>query len=275
MAGNLGVNATWGQVDWAGFVLQHLREQSVLLQMGATLVPVVGRQRHYPRSLTDGQAVWVAEGAPIPSSAPTGDDIVLTPKKLANVVTLSNEAIDDAAVGELDQVGQALTRAVATAVDAAAFSNAAATATTPAGLLNYAIPAQTGGVADVDSFLSAIGTIEGVGGVPNAIVMNPADKTSLTLVKEAAGWERPLLQPDPTLGGRYSIGGAPIWSTSKMAATKSLICQASEVVVGIRRDISVAFSTDSAFTSDSTVARVTFRADWAWNDVRGAVLVGP
>src|SRR3954454_24096266 len=117
----LGVNATWGAEDWAKFVLDHLSTQSVLLRAGARLIPVRGRVAHIPRVLSDGTATWTAEGGEIDSAAPDGDTLDLGPQKLANVVSLSNESIEDAPVNELDAVGNALTRSVATAIDAKAF----------------------------------------------------------------------------------------------------------------------------------------------------------
>src|SRR3954463_14164828 len=100
----LGVNATWGREDWAAFVLDHLGTQSVLLRAGARLIPVRGRVAHIPRVLSDGTATGVAEGEEIDSSPPDGDTLDLTPKKVANVVSLSNESIEDAPVSELDAV---------------------------------------------------------------------------------------------------------------------------------------------------------------------------
>src|SRR4051794_30389016 len=136
----VGVNATWGQQEWAQFVLDHLSAQSVLLRTGARLVPVRGRVAHIPRVLSDGTATWTAEGDEIGSSPPPGDTPDPAPTKLANVVSLSNESIEDAPVNELDGVGNALPRSVATAIDARAFGNPAATAIEPAGLRSLAIP---------------------------------------------------------------------------------------------------------------------------------------
>ena len=125
---NLGINTTWGREEWAAYVLEHLAVESVLLRAGVRALPIAGRVAHLPRTLTDGAATWTAEGEEIASGAPTGDQLVLTPKKLANVVSLSSEAIADAPVNELDAVGSALTRSVATSIDTRAFGTAAATA---------------------------------------------------------------------------------------------------------------------------------------------------
>lgn len=269
----LGVNATWGREDWANYVLEHLTTASVLLRAGARLVPVRGRIAHIPRTLTDGTATWTAEGAEIASNAPTGDQLVLTPKKLANVVSLSRESIEDAPVSELDAIGNALARSVAQAIDARGFGALAATATEPAGLRNYAIPAQTGGV-NIDNVIRAVGTVESFGAIANAIFVNPTDLTTLRLVKESTGSNKPVLQPDLQAGGAERIAGAIVYPTPNLPAGTAIVGDAGQIVVGVRRDIEVAFSADAKFTSDSVAARVTARADWGWNDIRGAVAIG-
>ncbi len=266
----LGLNATHGQDDWAAFVLNNLAAASVLLRAGARLVPVRGRVVHIPRVLTDGTATWTAEGAEIASSAPTGDQLVLTPKKLANVVSLSRESVEDAPVDELDAVGNALTRSIATAIDSRAFGAAVATATEPAGLRSYAIPAQTGGV-NLDNIIRATGTVASYGAVASAAFLNPGDLTTLRLAKDAQG--RPLLQPDLQAGGAERVAGALIFPTPNLPAGVALVGDARQIVVAVRRDIEVAFSGDAKFTADSIAARVTARVDWAVNDIRGLVAI--
>ena len=79
--------------QWAAYVLEHLAAESVLLRSGATRINTEGRQAHVPRLLDDGTVVWVAEGSEIPSDCPEGDTLLLAPQKVANVCSLSNEAI--------------------------------------------------------------------------------------------------------------------------------------------------------------------------------------
>ncbi len=267
----LGINATWGAEEWATYVLEHLAVESALLRGGARFIPITGRQAHVPRTLTDGTAAWVPEGTEIPSSAPTGDELVLTPKKAANVVVLSRESVEDAPINELDAVGQALTRSVATALDLVAFSANAGTATTPAGLLSLALPAQTGGVANLDSYIRAQGTIQAIGGLPTVVYVNPTDLTALRLLKDSTG--RGLLEPDAQALGAQRAGGSLFIPTAALAAGTALVADPGQIVVGVRRDVEVAFSTDARFTADSIAARVTARLDLGVGDIRGLVKV--
>jgi HK97 family phage major capsid protein len=269
----LGTTAVWGEVEWGRFVFERLREESALARAGARVIPVRGRAITVPRLLADGVATWTAELAEINSDGPTGDTLTLTPKKAANVVTLSNESIRDAPVSELDEVGAAMARSVARRVDLTALSTDAATATSPPGLL-VGVQAQTGGINTVDQYIKALATIATVGGSGNVIFLNPADTLALQLLKQGTGSNVPLLQPDPTLPGRYSIGGAPIISTTAKVAGTALVADASTIVVAIGTDIQVSFSADAKFTADAVVARVVTRIDFAWSDIRGGVLIG-
>jgi HK97 family phage major capsid protein len=270
----LGLTATWGAQDWASYVLEHLSAQSVLLRAGARVVPVGGRIAHIPRVLTDGTATWTAEGTEIDSSAPTGDTLDLTPKKLANVVSLSRESVEDSPIGELDAVGIALTRSIATAIDVKAFSADAATALAPAGLRSVATDLPTAITAiTIDAIITAVGVVEAVGAIANAIFINPTDLTALRLVKTATGSNQPVLQPDLQAGGAERLAGAILYSTPGLPAGVALVGDAAQIVVGIRRAIEVAFSSDALFTADSIAARVTARADWGVNDERGLVLL--
>lgn len=260
-----GIAATWGAHEWANYVLQHLEHESVLLRSGATRIPVTGHAAHIPRLVNDGTPTWTAEGEEINSDCPDADTITLEPKKLANVCVLSNESIADASVGVLDQVGNALTRSIASKIDATAFSADAGTATTPAGLLSLALPGAVGD-PDLSGLLDGIGAVEAAGGVANAIYANPADLTALRKAILTGGF---LLGSDPSKPGVQTIGGAGLYAVPAIVAGTALIADAAQIVVGIRQDASVDFSTDAKFTADSVVARVVARVDWAVNDPAG------
>lgn len=268
----LGINSTWGQQEWASYVLQHLQVESVLLRAGARFLPVGGRVAHVPRTLTDGQASWVPEGTEIPSNAPTGDELVLTPKKLANVVSLSAESIADAPVSELDMVGSALTRSVATSLDVKAFSTDAATADAPAGLRSVAtaLPAAVGPI-NVDGILTSIGEVAKVGATANVVLINPDDATSLRLQKDAGGDY--VLEPNAQESGAERIGGAALLITPSLPVGTAIIGDMSQVVVAVRSDVSVDLSNEAKFTAHSVVARVVARMDFGVNDKRGLLIL--
>lgn len=263
-------SAVWGEEQWANFVLQHLSTESVLLNAGARRVNVSGKSMTIPRLLDDGDATWTAEGAEISSDAPDADTLTLTPKKLANVVSLSNESVSDASVDELNEVGRAMTRAAAKRMDLTAFDAAAASATRPAGLFSaaYTLPGTAADPTTLDPLLTAVGTIRGEGAQgPIAIFMAAADILTISLLKEQTGSNVPLLSVNAN--GRYEVGGAELWPTPGVVAGTALAAHVQQIVVGVSKSAEVRFSPHAAFTADSTVARIITRVDWSINDASG------
>ncbi len=245
---------------------------------GATRVTTDARVVHCPRLKVHPTAAWVAEMAPIPSDSGDADTLVLVPRKVANTLSLSSESIMDAAISELDAVGLAMVKGVAVQVDAAAFSNAAATSTTPAGLLSYALPGTgAGGKVDIDGILDAVGAIQGYGGVPDVAWMNPADITAIRKLK-ASGTGMYLLAPDgASVEGTPAtrVGRVAMLPTNGLAAGHALVAEARYVQLAVRKDAEVSFSSDAAFTNDAVVARVTMRVDWSIGDPSAFWLIGP
>jgi HK97 family phage major capsid protein len=121
-AGGLGAAITPEQ--WAGYVLEHLSSQSVVLASGATRVTTGQKVVHIPRVTADGSAAFYGELEEIGPGDPTGDELVLTPKKCAALTTLSDEAVSDSSPSVLDAVGTAMTRAVALVCDRAFLTGA-------------------------------------------------------------------------------------------------------------------------------------------------------
>ena len=130
-AGGLG-SAVSPEV-WAAYVLDHLSAASVVLASGATEIRTTNKQLHVPRVLTNGTAVWLDELEPIPEGAPTGDVLVLTPKKVATLANFSDEVVSDSSPSVLDTAGTAMTRAVALEADRAYFGGTGVWRTGPPG----------------------------------------------------------------------------------------------------------------------------------------------
>jgi hypothetical protein len=356
---------TWGQEEWSRSLLEALIRESALLNSPVTMIHTDAKVVHVPRLALHPTAGWTAELAELPSDAGQEDVIALTPRKIGNVVQLSNESIEDASVDVLNSMGRGMARGLSHALDATAFGNSAETATTPAGLLydqnvttvatlsaasgtsattslsiqgpdsvatpaggltmpladgasitvtdptgahnqtftlnaagadgdttltivsatpgyNYPIgstvtfgpgalaPDETvGGVIDVDAILDGVGSIEGFGGQANAIYLSAYDLTQLRKAK--ATTNQYLLAPGGQVGDLSQrpvemIAGAQCFVSPGITKGTVLVADSRFIQVAIRRDIEVAFSTENAFTSDSVVARVTARLDWALGD---------
>jgi HK97 family phage major capsid protein len=272
-----GLSTTFGREDWSTTLIEALILQSALLRAGASRINTDARVVHAPRLKVHPVAQWVAELSAIPSDSGDADTLVLVPRKVANVLNLSTESIEDASIDELDAVGQAMVKGVAVQVDAAAFSSNAATSTVPAGLLSYTLPGTgAGGTVTIDSILDGVGAIQGVGGEPDTVFLNPHDITALRKLKATTG--QYIVAPDAAdVEGQPAvrIAGCQLLPTNGLSAGHALIAQAKYVQVAIRRDATVDFSADAAFTSDAVVARVTMRIDFNIGDPNAFYLISP
>lgn len=266
-------SAELGRHDFAAYVLEHVSEAAVLLASGTRRIDITGAQAHVPRILNDGSATWVAEGQEIPSDAPDANEMVLVPKAVKNVVTLSNESIEDVEADVLESVGDALTRSVARALDLKAFSADAATAITPPGLLDLLSGVGSTGTVDVATIRARIAALMGVGANPNAVYVHSDDYQALDAETDNSG--RGLLVPDPTQPGAQMLGGARLYVAPLPAAGTAIIAEAQQIVVGVRKDASVEASPHARFTADSMVVRVVGRFDLDVNDPAGIDVIRP
>jgi HK97 family phage major capsid protein len=251
--------------SWAAYVLEHLSAQSVVLASGATRIDTPNRVVHVPRIKSDGTAAWWSELEVISTTEPTGDELVLTPKKVAALATLSDEVIADSSPSVLDAVGTAMTKAVALQADAGILTGAGGKA--PTGIYNQAGNHVVSAKITIDSLIEAAGKVAAVGGQATAAYLNPADHTALMLEKDAQ--KRPLLTPDYSGGPSSTIYGLALWRTPAITVGTALVCDPSQVVIAVRQDASVAVSADVNFTSDASVARVIARLDCGVNDPKG------
>ncbi len=270
------VSNTWGQEQWSQTLLEALIRESALLNSPVTTIRTDAKVVHVPRLSVHPSAAWVAELDDMSSDASnagTEDVLVLTPRKIGNVLLLSNEAIEDASIDVLNSLGTGMARGLSHAVDSTAFGTSAETSTTPAGLLHGLTPDFTPTETNVviDDLLDGIGLIEGNGGVANAIFLSSADLTAIRKQKASTGGQYLALPGgsvtgDITQPGVEMIGGARLFVSPGISAGTAVVADARFIQVAVRRDISVDFSSDAAFSQDAVVARVTARLDWIVGD---------
>ena len=253
---------------WQAYVLEHLSAQSVVLASGATRITTGQKAVHVPKVTSDGSASWYGELEEIDEDGPAGDELLMVPKKVAELVRLSNEVISDSDVSVLDAVGTAMTRAVALTADRAILNGAGGKE--PLGVYGQA-GQHVAGPIDIDTMVAAAGLIGGVGGTATAAYINPTDHTALMLLKDGNG--RPLLTPDFSGGPSSTVYGLTLWQTKGIAAGTALVADPAQIVVAVRNDPTVAVSSDAIFTADGSIARVIARLDCGVNDPSGLVSI--
>lgn len=267
-----GLGAAVTPEQWAAFVLDHLAHESVVLMAGATRIDTDSKTIHVPRLTDDGGVDWYDELEEITNDAPDGDDLKLTPKKIANLVRLSNESVGDSSPSVLDATGGAMLRAIALEADAAIFHTKGEKA--PVGIMDNSeaeLPSLPSEEVNYVGLVKGAGKVREAGGRPDAGFVSPSDYTTLQL--EEDGFNRPLLQA-VTDGPAPVIAGLSIYPTPALEAGEALVAEARQIVVAVRKDASVEFSTHAAFTSDGTTCRVIARLDAGVNDSDGLCVVG-
>ena len=256
--------------EWASFVLEALDNESVLLSSGATRVDTSNKIVHVPHFTDNGTADFYDELDQIGAGDPAGTDLELHPWKCAALTTLSREVVADSNAGILDQVGRAMTRAVALKMDEALFVGGGGGTIGPDGIMNYGGTLQNvnnAGTITYANIVTAGGSISAYGGRADSLYMNPADFTTLQLA--TAGDDRPLIQPDASQGAAATVAGYRVYPTPALGAGTALLAEAAQIVVAVRNDADVVFSEDSLFDYDAVQARVTARVDAGVADPNG------
>lgn len=261
-----------GAEQWASYVLTGLSRESVILASGARRIVTNAKSIHVP--VTGGaNTAWLDELQEIPEDAATPSEVELTPRKVANLSIASNEAVGDASVDLLNNIGDVAVRAVALEVDRALIAGLGTTASKqPRGILNIAgIPTNTNLSPSYVGLVTAAGTIRAAGGRPNVAYVNPADHTQLALA--ADGLNRPLLQATDA-GPVEVIGGLRLWPTPAVPAGRAIIAQADQILVAVRDDPRVDISVDARFAADAVAIRTVARVDVGVADTAGVLIIG-
>ena len=119
--------------------------------------------------------------------------------------------------------------------------------------------------------MRAAGQVSAAGGKPDVVIVHPADYVELQLATGAD--DRPLITGDAAQGAPPVIAGLRIYSTPGLDEGEALVAQADQIVVAVRRDASVQFSSDVAFDRDGTAARVIARIDAGVGDANGLCVI--
>lgn len=231
----------------------------------ATRVNLGAQTLRVPRVTADPTASWVAEGQEIAQSDADFDEITVSPPKVAGLTVISRELADDSTPAAAQVVGAGLARDIARRVDEAFFGDVAAPG--PPGLGSLTGTSTIDAPAawnTVDPFEAALFAVEGEGGNVTAWAANPADALALSLLKEATGSNRNLLQPDPTQPSRRVLAGRPLYTSPYVPEGTVYGTDASRVLLVVRDDAEVTTDRSIFFTSDRVAVRATMRVGFAF-----------
>ena len=179
----------------AAEVIDLARNKTRVLQAGAITVPMSTATLRYARLDSDVSANWTLEASNIATSAATFDSVTFTAHKLAALVAIDNELLEDAANTDAE-IMLSISKALAIALDLAALYGSG-TAPVPLGLHGNVPAYPVGGSAmtNFDPMLRAIALVREANFEPNAAIYAPRTADSLGRLKTGLAGDQRFLPP--------------------------------------------------------------------------------
>lgn len=193
---------------------------------------------------------WRAEGAEIPTVALNDDSAVYAPAKIAGLIEISNEAIDDSEFSIAGAITNAirdsmLVKAERDTLYAPAVPNAAAPTPVVPGL-----GASVTGDAVRSAAIAACGEILGAGGKPDRIFLSPTLWVAEMQRRDLEGV--PLVDPFADLGLRTIV-------VPNLDDEDAIVADSTRVYAVWRKDASIEMSDTPAWSRDAWSFRVKAR----------------
>lgn len=254
-----------------------LRKRTAVLAAGPVLIPVseAGSLR-VPRVTSSVAIAGLAENAAITPADPGLSDIVLDPKKFGAMTLIAREALEDSRPELRSVVANSLVRDTAVELDRQLVTGdgvgnnlrglrntTGATAGPSTGVngaaLSFAFLADTLAAAD------------GANLDPDRLAWIMHSRTWSSVRKLVDAQSRPMVSIDPTENVRPTLWGRPVFISNSLSIAETLgtstdtssilLCDMSQVVVAVARQVELQVSEDYAFNADQLAVRVTARYD--------------
>jgi HK97 family phage major capsid protein len=276
-----GIGDALTPIEQSDEVLRGLEAKSVFLAAGAQVIRTEQGSITLPHEQGDtrGLADWTAEGADITEATPDGEGLVVTPQKVAALVTVPNEVVVDSNPDVLRHLQDRLLRALALKADAGFFQG---TGTAPqirglratSGIQSITTLGANGATpTSLDPWADALGGVITQNGDEESVAVFMHGRTWTTLLKLKDTASRPLMIEQtvgPTGVPIRSIYGRPVFITDALDtdetrgtstdASSSYVVDMSRVFAVERTDgTRVDVDTSAKFGADSTQVRAKAR----------------
>ena len=238
----------------------------------------------------------VAEGAEIPAADPTLDEIVLTAKKYAQLIHISEEDVNDSLVDTLSVYKREWASRFARKFDNACLGVAAAadgTDLVPFTSLYQALYTdpnaetshilQTGGAMSFADINSALGLVEASSKFDAANTVWMAHPKMLAEIRGMVKGNSDLVLPDPLAGTPGSLFGYPLvvsygaeksQSAGQTGGNPLLIVGNRQMLInGVRGGVESVVSRDAEFARDGVVLKTRVRRGFAVADAGAFAIV--
>jgi HK97 family phage major capsid protein len=265
---NSNLAAAWTPEDYGTLIDLVIAEKSVAFQ-GGTVIQTGSETIRFPILSADPSVGWYAENTQISLTDPTTTELVITPKKVAGLTQISNEAAADTNPAVAEQTGRSLGRSIAKKIDAAYFANT--TSNGPAGLLSLTtnvVDTGTVTLTSLDPFHQAKADALADGATLTHFVLAPDVALTLAKVKEESGSNKGLFE---TIGDGVTLAGVPVLMSTDVAAGNAWGVDSSQIYVVQRTGTTITKSADAAFDYDAVQVRATARVSWGFANPAGIV----
>ena len=275
-------------------VIQDLLANSAV-EAFARREAMASRTKSVPRFVADAPEI-VAEGAAIPEAAATLDEVVLTARKYAKIMHVSEEDLNDNLVDVLTVYRREWASRWARKFDNACLGVSVAedgTDVAPYRSLYRAMQQvpfntqnliTTGGALSFDDINTALGVVEDSAKFDAA---NTVWMAHPKMLKEIRGMVKPdndLVLPDPIAGTPGSLFGYPLVvsygaavstaASANPAGNPLLIVGNRQMLInGVRGGVESAVSRDAEFTKDGVLLKTRIRRGFAVADVDAFAIV--
>jgi len=258
--------------ELSSYLFDKLRASSVALASGVRVIATERDSVTFPALTADVAPGWYAEAGAITAGDPTLASVVATPRKLAHLVQLSNEVIDDSDPSVLDVLNAHLVAVLGLKLDLGIFEGSG-TAPEIRGLANVSgigsvsMGTNGGQVTSLDPFADALAALEAANAKPGAIVLGPRTWATVRKLKDSQG--RPLVgngsadAPPTIFGLPVHVTQLSVTETQGSASNCSsvYVYEPGQVVLVRRADVEVEVDRSRLFNSDQSEVRAKLRAD--------------
>jgi len=274
--------AALAPVDFAKEIIDGLADVAVMRQIARILPPISGKAVAYPRRTGGAGAAMVLEGQPIAPYDLTFDQVIITPKKAAALVEVSNELLQDAGVDIagylaqhfIDEIGELLEDQYwnGDGVDANLLGILTAEDASEQPLIERVETAETTGV-DVEDILTLWAELPSKYRRNAVFVCNSAMEAELRKMKDGNG--QYLMVPDLTTGLGNTLLGRPLYLAEgfpgDLSAGDDVLMVGDfqrAVYIGDKIGIDIQRNDAIGFYKDTVAFRAIFRTDiqLAWPD---------
>lgn len=268
----------FGISETSDLLVTPLASKSLAMQI-PTQIQTPGATFRIPVVAQDPSAAWVLETEEIPTSEASGDEIEITPRKVAGLVLVSNETASDTNPEAAQIIGDGLARDIGRKIDRAYFGPAPtgpAALRQPAGLeaLEETTLIDGFGLQSIDPFIDALAAADEAGVAIDAWIADPESARTLAKLKTSFDGSSniPLLGTDAANGVSRTLLGVPLVTSPDVVAGVWGLSKAISYTV-LREDVTVDVDRSRYFERDVVAIRGRLRVGFGFTHPAGIVKV--